>query len=685
MRHFACVALFLLACPIALAQMGHHHTATLLPGDGLRISPCVKLDTFAAAVSQPQFQQAAWTVKGVTPEAQAFFNQGMTQYWGFNYEEAMRNFKAAAAANKPSGQMAMASWGLALAAGPNINLGMDQECHALAKAESAKALKLASQPGAEIAPEQLGVIKALPLRYEFPATPEGKAVDPGTKAAAEKAQVQYSDAMARVWQEANDEPNVGALYAESMVELHPWALFKSDGRPETGAPVALIFDALARSIAKAPDTVGANHYWIHVAEASPTPSTSLNSANLLQERVKQSGHLVHMSSHIYLRMGNYQQSLAANEKGVDNDVMNDKDHSGYGVACSGGYARYSADMTCPQLYYGHYLSHNYFFGSVSATFAGQSEEAMKLACATRAHVERFVIYEPGLQRYMTAPLMTMVVNRNWDRIIAETEAPEPDFHECYLQPPFGKDSGSGCHILRSVYYWARGMALAARGRVADARMAYQRLEKERGMARVNPPETWGNNDAWNMLGIGAMILNARVYWADKAEETTFSSLGQAAQTEDDLRYDEPPQWFTPVREALGGSYLRAGRYDDAIKTFKEELERHPASGRALYGLTRALQERAPQLAKKDEQNAMASEADEVKKEFCSAWRDADYTMADDDLWPASGLNTNKGGGGITCSSTKRANPSQCTCPALTVWPPSAGTRDLAINELQCAK
>lgn len=680
MRKFACVVMSLLACPIVIAQMGHHGTATLFPEDDLRISPCKKI--LAPAVSQPQFQQAAWKVEGVTPEAQAFFNQGMTLYWAFNYEEAMRNFRAAAKANGPNGTMAMASWGLALAAGPNINLGMDQDCHVLAKAESKKALELASEPGSRIAPEQMGVIKALLLRYQFPETPEGHEVDPLTRAAAEKAKIQYSDAMARVWQDADNDPNVGALYAESMVELHPWALFQSDGCSDPGASVTPIFDALARSIAKAPETVGANHYWIHVAEASPTPSTSLTSANLLQERVKQSGHLVHMSSHIYLRMGNYQESLAANKKGIDNDVMNDRDHSGYGVACSGAYERYSADPNCPQLYYGHYLSHNYFFGSVSATFSGQSEEAMKLACATRTHVERFVIYEPGLQRYMTAPLMTMVVNRNWDKILEETETPEPDFRDCYRQPPF--QEASGCHILRSIYYWARGMALAARGKGDAARAAHQKMEAERNTARDHPPVTWGNNDAWNLLHIPDAVLNARIYWADKAEQSTFFNLDLAVKTEDGLRYDEPPQWFTPVREALGGAYLRAGRYDKAIVTFKEELERHPASGRALYGLTRALQERAPQLANQDERNDMTAAANHVKNEFCRAWRNADYTMTDDDLWPASLVNPNKGGGGITCSATKPPNPSKCSCTPLTAWPPSPATRDLAANELQCA-
>ena len=180
----------------------------------------------------------------------------------------------------------------------------------------------------------------------------------------------------------------------------------------------------------------------------------------------------------------------------------------YGTACKGLYAEYSVNRYCPQLYYGHYLSHNYFFGSVSATFIGNSEKAVELACKTRDHVQRFVTNEPGLQRYMTAALMTLVVNRNWNAIRDYREPPE----SCYIQtPPFEQETG--CHILRAIWYWARGMRYATLGDVNPAITEYDAMNAEIGQTTHHPPQTWGNNEAAAVLGIGKAMLFARYEWA----------------------------------------------------------------------------------------------------------------------------------------------------------------------------
>jgi tetratricopeptide (TPR) repeat protein len=580
MRRVAFAALFLFVCPIAVAQHFHHAMATA-PEDDLRGSPCTK--EFEPAVLQPDLQKVPWAVTG-SEEARKFFSQGMTQYYGFNYEEAMRNFRGAAKADPG---MAMASWGIALAAGPNINLGMDDECRLLARSESAKAIELAKkQPG--ISKVEVELVNALPLRYADPVMET----------------VAYSVAMGRIWDKVPADANVGALYAESLLELRPWALFDGAHRPALDTDrVYLVLKAAMLADANA---VGANHFWIHTVEASAKPGDALTSANLLRTLVPASGHLVHMPSHIYLLLGNYKAAVESNvnASGID--------FGQYGEPCRGTFEEYSENAKCPQLYYGHYLSHNLFFRAVAATFLGRSKEALQSARETRAHAERFLANEPGLQRYMTAPLMTLVMNRSWEAILQEPEPPAT----CYLQEPFKQPAG--CHILRSIWHWARGMAYATRGDVATARKEYDAMAAQ--MQEIAPPTPigWGNNSAAAVLAVAQSILQARLKWAGNPQEA-IEHLKLAVTHEDALTYDEPPQWFAPSRESLGGAYLQIEKYELAKITFEEDLRRHPESGRALYGLMRALKGKGEPYA-------------EVEKRFKAAWKDADYEMTDQALW-----------------------------------------------------
>jgi tetratricopeptide (TPR) repeat protein len=644
-----------------------HGSALHFPEDKLRMSPCTKLSYFEPADRQPEQLQAAFrkvewpAIKGNNNSVN-YFRQGMTQYYGLNYEEAMRNFKGAKKIDKT---MAMASWGIALAAGSNINLDMTDACHVLAKREITHASSLAKEQSQEgckkkrcITPLEKELIAALVKRYDYPV---------GAKTLAQKHAEEYRDAMAAVWEKHQTDKNISALYAESMLDVYPWDLYEKDGAPKPVREVPKILSVLRSSIGNVPEAIGANHYYIHAIEGSKKPSDAEPSANWLQTQVEASGHLVHMSSHIFLLVGDYQKSLKANLKGKDDDLDQ------YRVACSGSYVEYTKNPKCPQLYYGHYLSHNYFFGSVSATFMGQSEEAMKLACATGAHVERFVTYEPGLQRYLTAPLMTLVVNRNWDAI---NNYPEPPA-ECYRQDPFKKDTG--CHIVRAIWYWAKGMRSAALRNYNDADHHLDNMEKQMRMIDQGPV-TWGNNLAVGplpktadqrkktvgVLDVGTSLLRASSYWAESDISETLEYLQRAVDYEDRLRYDEPPQWFPPTREALGGYYLRLADqiassvypemrdyseavalrgYEMALIPFDEEIQHHPASGRPLYGRMRALQgiRRFQTTAGGGTVSKHVVTDDEVKTaqdDFCKAWGNADYTMSTDDLWPSRDASDN---------------------------------------------
>lgn len=680
MRRAVLAALFLLVCPIAFAQMLCH--AVSGPG---ALSPCEK--KLAAAVPQEAFQKVYWPdlMKEKT-SGLPFFRQGLTQYYGLDYEEAMRNFKEA---KKDPRLSAMASWGIALAAGPNINLNMTDACHCLAKKEIKRAACLAGvdttialcpadsgsqeicEPVPSVTQLEKDLIKALKQRYDYTLPEESK-----------KHAEDYRNAMAVISANHPDDKNVSTLYAESMMNLNPWDLYDQAGLPKRDETKTIVA-VLKRSTGDTEEAIGANHYYIHAVEGSNPyigsihPADALTSANLLQRQVPESGHLVHMSSHIYLLVGDYLTSLKANINGSNNDVTQ------YGDACKGTYLMYTGNDKCPQLYYGHYLSHNYFFGSVSATFMGQSKNAMALACDTQAHVQRFVAYEPGLQRYLSAPLMTMVVNRNWDAICAETNCMGPDpssekfskpkFEDCYSQ---GKED-SGCHVLRAIWYWARGMAHVAYSKDSGGNLSAMSKEieeippcTENSRTSLN---TFGNNCAKDVLKIGQKILSARNRWSDVAlngAERILGDLTDAVKQEDLLLYDEPPQWFTPAREALGGFYLQLAKgsdgsqyktdyYSKARDVFDEALLRHPASGRALYGKMRALQG----LDSKDAPAAVAA--------FHTAWLPADYTMTDDDLWPDMTISK---------PSKEVLLPSDCACQA-TRWPPLPTAKDVPAGDL----
>jgi tetratricopeptide (TPR) repeat protein len=214
-------------------------------------------------------------------------------------------------------------------------------------------------------------------------------------------------------------------------------------------------------------------------------------------------------------------------------------------------------------------------------------------------------------------------------ILAEPEPPPT----CYIQPPFTK--ATGCYILRSMWYWARGMAHASRGDVTAADNDSRGMQHE--MDQIDPlgPIQWGNNPAANVLAIATSMLKARIAWAKGQRTVATDHLVDAVAAEDLLKYDEPPQWFAPAREALGGAYLQRGDFPNAKKIFEAELHRHPNSGRALYGLLRALK-------------GLALPCEAVEKQFCEAWKDAEYTMTMEDLWPAKNVDSRNCGIETVC-------------------------------------
>jgi tetratricopeptide (TPR) repeat protein len=289
------------------------------------------------------------------------------------------------------------------------------------------------------------------------------------------------------------------------------------------------------------------------------------------------------------------------------------DNKQYGAACAGTYLEYTKNPACLQFYFGHYYPHNLFFRSVAALFLGKRAAALENARATADHVMRFVINEPTLQRYLTAPLSVLVANHAWDAVLREPEPPV----SCYIQPPFTKPAG--CRIVRSTWFWARGVAHAVKGNIGDAKTAYKDSVAEQALIVPPGPTGWGNNSAAAVLSIANETLLAHIAWAEGRRDAAIEYLKLGVTYEDSLVYDEPPQWFHPTRQSLGGAYLAVKNYHAAKQTFLDDLQHHPRNGRSLYGLYRALKELGD------------PKWHEAQQQYETAWKWADYRMTDGEL------------------------------------------------------
>ena len=599
------LAVALLTPAVAFAQHFHHHVGAA-PEDEQRVWVCKK--PYAEPTADDGIRKVDWPVyvAGKDPEnARRFFEQGMTLFYGFDYEGAMRNFRHAMTfADRDT--FPMAHWGVAMAAAPNINLGQDEECGKVAFAESREAQRQAGLAGTKIPLPEAALIDALVARYGEEPKDRVQAVD-------------YAVAMEGVWLKYHKDPNaanLGAVYAESLLNLRPWALYDGAGRPaiDTQRVIAVLKEAIddaPRGNDKR--AIGANHYWIHTAEAGPKPDeAAMASADRLFDGVPSSGHLLHMPSHIYFLAGQYDKAVEANTNAINADSKQ------FEKACEGGYRTYSEKPECRQLYYGHYGAHDYFFRAIAQAFQGHYDEALEDADRTAAHARHFINNEPGLQRYMTAPLLVAAAVGRWDKVRSIEEPPR----DCYIELPFKEKSG--CHIVRAMWHWAQGMALAKPSTLADARRQVVGFLAERADIQSAGPTGWGNNRADAVLAVAEEMLRARIAWAEGKRPAALEHLKLAVTHEDAMVYDEPPQFIFPTRQALGGAYLAVGAFKEARDVFEADLQRHQGNGRSLYGMWKAL-ERLPG------QQALA---EQYRLKYKAAWVDkGGEELTNGMLWP----------------------------------------------------
>ncbi len=516
-----------------------------------------------APVAMPFFAGLGSHHRPVTTDssaAQRYFDQGLRFLYGFNHGAAIRSFQEAARLDP---QCALAHWGIALASGPHINFPVVPPP---AAALAWKELGLA-QAATHASPVERALVNALARRYADP-QPENRA----------PLDLAYADAMREVWRHYPGDADVGVLFAEAMMDLRPWDQWTPEGRPQPGTDEILAtLTAVLKLDLHHPF---ANHLYVHAVEASPEPERALAAADRLLTLQPGLAHNVHMPSHIYIRVGRWQDAIDSNKKAVAAD-------------------RRFREVVGPATgFLPVYVAHNQHMLAYAAMMTGQSALALEHMRALVAGLPEEFMQEFGFvaEAWLAMPLETLVRFGRWDEVLAAPALP--------ASKPFS-------HAFQLA---ARGIALAAKGDTTAARReraAYLEATKAVTVDQLAA----GNNTCQAVLAIVTPMLDGEILIREGRTDEGLARLRAAVQAEDGLRYDEPPGWIIPVRHSLGAALLHAGRPAEAEQVYREDLTRLPSNGWSLFGLGEALA-----LQHK------TAEAKQARTEFKKTWRKADLQI-----------------------------------------------------------
>lgn len=498
------------------------------------------------------------SVTTASPEAQRWFDRGIALTFGFNHEEAVLCFEKAAEIDPGC---AMAHWGKAYALGPNYNSPV---LTGDASREAAAALRRALDALDDETPVEHALVRALQARYRHP--------EPGDRSGLDRA---FAAAMKEVYAAHPDDPDVCSFAAEAAMQLRPWKLWSSAGEPapETPGILAILEEGLRRW----PDHPGLCHLYIHAMEAGPDASLAVPVARRLERLAPGLGHLVHMPSHIYVWTGQYEDVVRTNVEACKVDDA---------------YVRVRGRNN----FYTGYRIHNYHFVAYGGMWEGRRELALRYARAIPGEIDPALLaaYPDIFDIFVATPYHVMVRFGMWEEILGEPAPPAtPDLL-----------------ATRAVWRYARGVALAALGRVPEAEAEQAAFLR----AREEVPETrfLFQNPVHNVLAVAGKVLDGEIAYRRGDHDQAFALLREAVALDDDLNYDEPWGWMEPVRHALGALLTEQGRYGEAIDVYRRDLERYPENGWALHGLAECL-----------EGLGRAGEAASARSRFQRAWARAD--------------------------------------------------------------
>jgi hypothetical protein len=495
-------------------------------------------------------------------EAQKYFNQGLILSFGFNHAEAIRSFETA---HKLDPQSPMPLWGKALALGPNYNIDINPESEKLAFETIQAARTLAAK-----APErERAYVEALAMRYSGEDNPDLKQLAHN-----------YAKAMKDLSNRYPDDLDAATLYAESLMNLKPWQLWNLDHEPAENT--LEIVNTLESVLARDPDHPGANHFYIHAVEASGHPEWALPSAQRLAALTPAAGHLVHMPSHIYMLLGDYTAAADSNK------VAAHLDH------------QYITKEQVKGVYPMLYLHHNLHFNAAANMMLGRYGEAKDAAKQLAASLALHAADITAMQLYITeyfGPYPTFVALRfnDWPSVLS---AAEPD---------------AGLPISNGFWRYARGVAFSATGELAKAEAERARLVK----LRETLPEdsAYGLNPGSDILNIALSVLDGRIAVAKGDRKAGIAHFETAVAIQDKIAYNEPADWYYPVRESLGAALLMDGQPGKAEEVFRADLLKTRRNAHSLFGLHRAL------LAQGKTENAEL-----VRRQFEREWRHSEVEL-----------------------------------------------------------
>ncbi|MGL6344861.1 MAG: hypothetical protein ACRC80_37625 [Waterburya sp.] len=496
-----------------------------------------------------------------SPKAQRYFDQGLVLAYGFNHAEAARSFRQAI---KLDSNCAMCNWGLAYVLGPNINAKMEDDAVSESYAAMQQAVKLAQNSSKA----EQAYIKALAQRYTEQPLEDRSSLD-----------LAFAEAMGKVTQKYPNDLDAATIYAESLMDTMPWDYWTEEGEPKPETQKVL--NTLEAILKREPEHPGANHLYIHAVEAV-RPQAGVAAADRLGSLVPGSGHLVHMPSHIYIRVGRYHDAALANQKAiaVDND--------------------YITQCHAQGIYPLAYMPHNHHFLWFAATLEGNSKLATEAAKNVAAMVDQKMMREPAmgtLQHFASIPLLTMIRFGQWDEILTVSQ-PEAD-----LKYPTG------------VWHYARGLAYNAQGKITKAQQELEALDLLAHDSELAKVTILNINTTQSILQIANEVLTGEIAAKQEKYPRAIAHLRQAVKLEDDLNYVEPADWSTPARQYLGAALLKAKYYEVAEQVYHQDLAIYPDNGWSLWGLAQSLQAQGKVM-----------EAENIQQQFKSAWQYADVQL-----------------------------------------------------------
>ncbi len=488
------------------------------------------------------------------PLAQRYFDQGLRLVYGFNHAEAIRAFTRATELDPACG---ICWWGIAYAYGPHVNSGMDSASGVSAYEAAQKALSLS---GNARRPWERAYIRAVAARY-------GPVPTAANRASFDSA---YARAMERVARSYPRDHDAAALYAESLMDLRPWNYWTPEGKPYAGT--AEIVRQLERVIARNPEHPGACHYYIHAVEAV-SPELAIPCAERLARLMPGVGHMVHMPAHIYVRVGRYGDAATSNVHAIHTDET------------------FMEGQKTPTLYSLGYYPHNIHFLAFVSTLAGKSAQALEASRSLKSKVNLDVARQAVmLQEMVPYHVLTLTTFGRWDDVLAEPLPP------------------SDIRMPLALAYYARGVAHAAKGQLAEARVA---LDTVKAVDAATPADA----ETKTPVSIAVHALIAEIAARSGKHDEAIAHFREALKIEDAGLYFEPPKWYYPIRQSLGAALLKAGRSAEAEVVYREDLKRFPENGWSLFGLAAALKAQGK-----------TAQAEAVERRFAKAWAGADVRL-----------------------------------------------------------